>query len=90
MTSKKRISQANEKKSKAMEYVEDSVITAKVKAALVADDFFKSLGISVKTNDGIVLLMGEVPSQGSITKIKEIVAGVKGVKKIIANLEIVE
>jgi len=37
----------------AGEYVDDSVITTKVKSLLAADDFLKSFQISVETHQGI-------------------------------------
>jgi len=36
------------------EYIDDSVITTKVKTLLAADDFLKSFQISVETNKGAV------------------------------------
>ena len=38
------------------EYVDDSVITTKVKSLLAADDFLKSFQISVETYKGVVQL----------------------------------
>ena len=64
------------------EYVDDSVITNKVKALLGADDFFKSFEISVKTYQGTVQLSGFVNSQKAVDKAGEIVRSVKGVKSI--------
>ncbi|MFZ0611324.1 MAG: BON domain-containing protein, partial [Desulfobacterales bacterium] len=45
------------------EYVDDSVITTKVKSLLAADDFLKSFEISVETYKGTVQLSGFVGSQ---------------------------
>ena len=45
------------------EYVDDSVITTKVKSLLAADDFLKSFQISVETRKGTVQLSGFVDSQ---------------------------
>ena len=42
------------------QYVDDSVITTKVKALLAADDFLKSFQISVETYQGTVQLSGFV------------------------------
>ena len=64
------------------EYVDDSVITNKVKALLGADDFFNSLDISVETYQGTVQLSGFVTSQKAIDKASEIVRSVKGVQSI--------
>lgn len=61
------------------EYIDDSVITAKVKAQLAADDFLKSFEISVESRKGIVQLSGFVDSQNAVNKAGEIARGVKGV-----------
>jgi len=70
----------------AGEYVDDSVITTKVKSLLAADDFLKSFQISVESRRGIVQLSGFVDSQQAVDKAKEIVKSVKGVKSIKNNL----
>jgi hypothetical protein len=68
------------------EYVDDSVITTKVKSLLAADDFLKSFQISIETYQGIVQLSGFVNSQKAVDKADEIVKSVKGVKSIKNNL----
>ena len=68
------------------EYVDDSVITTKVKALLANDDFFKSFQISVETYKGTVQLSGFVNSQKAVDKAAEIVKSVKGVKSVKNNL----
>ena len=76
---------ASEKES-AGDFVDDSVITTKVKALLVEDDFLKSFQISVETFQGTVQLSGFVNSQQAVDKAREIVRSVKGVKSIKNNL----
>jgi hyperosmotically inducible protein len=61
------------------EYIDDSVITTKVKSQLAADDFLKSFEISVETYKGIVQLSGFVDSQLAVNKAGEIATSVKGV-----------
>ena len=68
------------------EYVDDSVITTKVKSLLAADDFLKSFQISVETYKGTVQLSGFVNSQTAVDKAGEIVRSVKGVKFFKNNL----
>jgi len=70
------------------EYVDDSVITTKVKTELAADDFLKSFEISVETYKGIVQLSGFVDSQKAVDKAGEIASGVKGVKSVKNNLNV--
>ncbi len=64
------------------EYVDDSVITTKVKALLAEDDFLKSFQISVETYKGVVQLSGFVNSQKAVDKAGQIAWSVKGVKSI--------
>ena len=64
------------------EYVDDSVITTKVKALLAADDFLKSFQISVETFKGTVQLSGFVGSQKAVDKASEIARSVKGVTSV--------
>jgi hyperosmotically inducible protein len=68
------------------EYVDDSVITTKVKSLLAEDDFLKSFKISVETYKGIVQLSGFVNSQNAIDKAGQITWTVKGVKSLKNNL----
>jgi osmotically-inducible protein OsmY len=64
------------------EYVDDSVITTKVKSMLAADDFLKSFKISVETYKGTVQLSGFVGSQKAVDKAGEIARSVKGVTSV--------
>ena len=64
------------------EYVDDSVITTKVKSSLANDDFLKSFQISVESRKGIVELSGFVNSQNAKDKAGQIARGVEGVKSV--------
>jgi len=64
------------------EYIDDSVITTKVKAAILKESSLKSLEINVETFKGVVQLSGFVNSQEDINKAVEVAAGVKGVKSV--------
>ena len=68
------------------EYVDDSLITTKVKSLLANDDFLKSFQISVATYKGVVQLSGFVDSQKVVDKAIEITSSVKWVKSIKNNL----
>jgi hyperosmotically inducible protein len=70
------------KQERAGEYVDDSVITTKVKSLLAADDILKSFDITVETNKGNVQLSGLVDSQKTVDKAGEIAKGVSGVKSV--------
>ena len=64
------------------EYVDDSVITTKVKSLIAADDFLKSFQISIETYKGTVQLSGFVDSAQASAKAVEIANSVKGVKAV--------
>jgi len=64
------------------EYVDDAVITTKVKSLLAADDFLKSFQISVKTYKGTVQLSGLVNSQKAVDTAGQIARSVKGVRSV--------
>jgi len=64
------------------EYFDDSVITAKVKAAIFDDASLKSGEINVETFKGVVQLSGFVSSQASVNKAVEVARAVKGVKTV--------
>jgi hyperosmotically inducible protein len=68
------------------EYVDDSVITAKIKALIAEDDFLKSFQISVETYQGTVQLSGFVNTQMAVDKAGQIAISVQGVKSIKNNL----
>ena len=70
------------------EYVDDSVITTKVKSLLAEDDFLKSFKISVKTYKGTVQLSGSVNSQQAVDKAGEIARSVKGVTSVKNHLKV--
>ena len=66
----------------AGEYIDDSVITTKVKSLIAEDDFLNSFQISVETYKGAVQLSGFVDSQRAIDKAVKITNSVKGVTSI--------
>jgi len=64
------------------EYVDDSVITTKVKAAVMNEPSLKSAEINVETFKGVVQLSGFVRSQADINKAVEVARSVSGVKSV--------
>jgi len=64
------------------EYVDDSVITTKVKSLLAADDLLKSFQIGVETYKGTVQLSGFVNTQKAVDKAVQITRTVKGVTSV--------
>ena len=66
----------------AGDQVDDSVITAKVKSALLADASIKSLDIAVVTRKGEVQLSGFVNNQSQIDRAIEVARGTENVRSV--------
>jgi osmotically-inducible protein OsmY len=64
------------------EYIDDSVLTTKVKASILGDSKLKVLQIDVETFKGIVQLSGFVDSQTAAERAVELARKVKGVKQV--------
>ncbi|WP_129126054.1 BON domain-containing protein [Geomonas oryzae] len=64
------------------EYVDDSVITTRVKAALFDELALKTFQINVTTYRGVVQLSGFVDSAENARKAGEIARRVKGVEEV--------
>ena len=64
------------------EYLDDSVITTKVKAEIFNDASLKSSEINVETFKGVVQLSGFVNSQADINRAVEVARKVKGVTSV--------
>lgn len=67
------------------EYVDDAVITSRVKAAFAADPSVKATEVQVETFRGTVQLSGFVDSRESAQKAVQIARQVKGVKEVRNN-----
>lgn len=76
------------KRESSGQYVDDSVITTKVKAAILDESSLKVLQINVETFKGVVQLSGFVDSAQSKSKAGEVAAGVKGVKSVKNDLAV--
>ncbi|MDO8412966.1 MAG: BON domain-containing protein [Gallionellaceae bacterium] len=66
----------------AGEYVDDTVITAKVKSAILEEPSLKSAEINVETFKGIVQLSGFISSAAAERKATEVARSIKGVKSV--------
>jgi len=64
------------------EYVDDTVITTKVKAAIFNEPTLKSAEINVETFKGTVQLSGFVNSRADIEKAVQVARGVAGVTAV--------
>ncbi|MDT7372128.1 molecular chaperone OsmY [Citrobacter freundii] len=74
--------------NKVGNFMDDSTITAKVKAALVDHDSIKSTDISVKTDQKVVTLSGFVESQGQAEEAVKVAKGVEGVTSVSDKLHV--
>lgn len=68
--------------------VDDGIVTAKVKSALLADPGIKSFDIAVVTSKGEVQLSGFVDSQTQIDHATELARGVPGVKSVANSMSV--
>lgn len=68
------------------DYIDDSVITLNVKAALINDPQLKASQIEVTTVKGIVRLSGTVDSQQNVDRALEIAVNQKNVKSVQSDL----
>jgi hyperosmotically inducible protein len=64
------------------EYIDDSAITAKVKAALVKDPDVSALAVNVETYKGVVQISGFVNNEQQIDKAVQDARSVPGVKSV--------
>ncbi|MCC8992656.1 MAG: BON domain-containing protein [Candidatus Contendobacter sp.] len=64
------------------EYVDDTVLTGKVKAEIFNDPSLKSAEINVETFKGVVQLSGFVNSREDINKAVRVAGSVKGVTSV--------
>ncbi|MGK7246864.1 molecular chaperone OsmY [Buttiauxella agrestis] len=69
-------------------FMDDSAITAKVKAALVNHEDIKSTDISVKTEKKVVTLSGFVESQAQAEQAVTVAKGVEGVSSVSDKLHV--
>ena len=74
--------------NKVGNFMDDSAITAKVKAALVDHDSIKSTDISVKTDKSVVTLSGFVESQSQAEQAVSVAKGVEGVASVSDKLHV--
>jgi len=79
---KKESTTSTSKNESPREYVDDAVITAKVKAAVFEEPSLKSAEINVETFKGTVQLTGFVRSRADINKAVQIAKKVSGVKSV--------
>ena len=62
--------------------VDDAGVTAKVKAALVAEKGVNGMSINVDTVGGRVTLTGRVPDQSQVERATQVATAIEGVKTV--------
>ena len=68
------------------EYFDDSVVTTKVKTAILNDPDLKVMQINVETFKGVVQLSGFVDSEAMMAHAVDVTRGVAGVQSVKDNM----
>jgi hypothetical protein len=79
---------SNNDRIKVGKFVDDALISAKVKALLLKDESVKGLEVNAETHKGTVQLSGWVSNPEQIPKAEKIAYGVEGVKAVRNDLQI--
>lgn len=79
---------SNPRQQSAGEYIDDSVTTARVKAALVADNLPQAADVNVETYQGIVQLSGFVSSMEAQNDAVKVAKSVEGVKSVTNHMHV--
>jgi osmotically-inducible protein OsmY len=75
---------------RAVTAVEDTAITAGIKAKLATDSDLKTLDISVETSSGRATLRGKAPNAASQARAAQLAAAVTGVTNVDNQLKVVQ
>ena len=70
--------------------IDDSTLTSYVKTKLAEDKLVTLTRVGVETNNGIVYLTGEVETAEQKSRIGSLASQVKGVKKVVNNLQVIK
>jgi osmotically-inducible protein OsmY len=73
---------SSQKQESTGQYVDDTAITAKVKAAIFNEPALKSAEINVETFKGRVQLSGFVSSRANIDRAVQVAQGINGVTSV--------
>lgn len=80
--------QPGQPKSSVGQYVDDSTITAKVKAKHAEDKVVSALRVSVETRKGVVVLSGEAKTDGEKQRAEMLARQVEGVKSVSNKIDV--
>ena len=70
------------------ENIDDSYITGAVKTQLASDKLVSLTRVEVETNNGVVYLTGQVQTAEQRSHIGSLASQVKGVKRVVNNLQV--
>lgn len=70
------------------EKADDSLITTKLRTALIADGAVSSINYSIKTIRGTVYLSGLAQNQDELNRVINHARGVSGVRNVVSNVEL--
>ena len=76
----------NDAANKTAEVVDDTALTAKVKAAILAEPGLSTLQIGVETKDAVVTLSGAVDSSQMKDRARQVAGSIAGVRDVVDNL----
>jgi osmotically-inducible protein OsmY len=79
---------STQKRASTGQYIDDTVITTKVKASILNEPGLKMFQINVKSNLGVVQLSGFVDSAKSVEKAGDVAAHIEGVKEVRNDLNV--
>jgi osmotically-inducible protein OsmY len=74
--------------NKAEKAIDDTMITAKVKSALLADSTVKGMNINVDTVGGTVTLSGSAKSQAERSQAEALASSVEGVRNVVNRINV--
>jgi osmotically-inducible protein OsmY len=74
--------------NKAEKAIDDTMITAKVKSALLADSTVKGMDINVDTAGGTVTLSGTAKSQAERSQAEALASSVEGVRNVVNRINV--
>jgi osmotically-inducible protein OsmY len=74
--------------NKAEKAIDDTMITAKVKSALLADSTVKGMDINVDTVGGTVTLSGTAKSQAERSQAEALASSVEGVRNVVNRINV--
>lgn len=75
-------------KSSTGEYIDDSVITTKVKTAIFNEPTLKATEINVETYKGVVQLSGFVKTEAEIAKAIDVTRNIEGVVSVKNDIQL--